>query len=257
MRYNSHPFQTLPILCRQHLHTWQQHYYTAFKLQDVIQVIQRDDILAKMALAKRRTHQQYNSHPFKSFPILCRQYLHTSDMNEWVSFRSFRNDILKEMFWAQFNSWGASPPCLFTIHTLKHAWQHFYFYNSAMIKTIQYIRSSSDLACFLFFQISLNSFHIDILASKTGVDNWIVRGITKWPQSKKAIMRHTAARFLLATFKKQPPPFQHMCMWIVELLVESKGNILLAFLLPKEQLNFTIRNNEAKTALCAAASRPL
>ena len=46
-------------------------------------------------------------------------------------------------------------------------------------------------------------------------------------------------------------------MWIVELLVESKGNILLAFLLPKEQLNFTISNNEAKTALCAAASRPL
>ena len=66
-------------------------------------------------------------------------------------------------------------------------------------------------------------------------------------------MRHTAAPFLLATFKKQPPPFQHMCMW-VELLVESKGNILLAFLLPKEQLNFTISNNEAKTALCAAAS---
>ena len=150
---------------------------------------------------------------FQSFPILCRQYLHTSDMNEWVSFKSFRNDILKEMFWAQFNSWGAPPPCLFTIHTLKHAWQHFYFYNSAMIKTIQYIRSSSDLACFLFFQISLNSFHIDILASKTGVDNWIVRGITKWPQSKKAIMRHTAAPFLLATFKKHPPPFQHMCMW--------------------------------------------
>ena len=147
------------------------------------------------------------------------------------------------------------PPCLFTIHTLKHAWQHFYFYNSAMIKTIQYIRSSSDLACFLFFQISLNAFHIDILASKTGVYNWIVRGITKWPQSKKAIMRHTAAPFLLATFKKHPPPFQHMCMW-VELLVESKGNILLAFLLPKAQLNFTI-GNEAKTALCAAARRPL
>ena len=70
-------------------------------------------------------------------------------------------------------------------------------------------------------------------------------------------MRHTAAPFLLATIKKQPPPFQHMCMWIVELLVESKGNILLAFLLPKEQLNFTISNNEAKTAFCAAASRPL
>ena len=69
-------------------------------------------------------------------------------------------------------------------------------------------------------------------------------------------MRHTAAPFLLATFKKHPPPFQHMCMWIVELLVESKGNILFAFLLPKAQLNFTI-GNEAKTALCAAASRPL
>ena len=51
-------------------------------------------------------------------------------------------------------------------------------------------------------------------------------------------MRHTAAPFLLTTLKKAPPP-AHV---YVELLVESKGNILLAFLLPKEQLNFKIGN---------------
>ena len=41
-------------------------------------------------------------------------------------------------------------------------------------------------------------------------------------------MRHTAAPFLLATFKRHPSR-AHV---YVELLVESKGNILLAFLLP-------------------------
>ena len=48
-------------------------------------------------------------------------------------------------------------------------------------------------------------------------------------------MRHTAAPFLLATLKKNTPshPPAHV-------YVESNSNILLAFLLPKAQLNFTI-----------------
>ena len=72
----------------------------------------------------------YNSHPFKSFPILCRQYLHTHNINEWMSFRSL-TDNKSILGTIQFLR-GSPPPWPFTIHTLKHAWQHFYFYNSAM-----------------------------------------------------------------------------------------------------------------------------